>query len=130
MLAALTILLGLAAAGTRLTGVLQPDVFRRMVRAMLGSAVWLRALGAAELIFGAALFAVLPTAAVPYTFIMYILAALLVVAGLVTSWGPSGLTRLMLRWVELWSDVTLRILCGVGVAVGLGLVALGLFVYR
>ena len=130
MLVALTVLLGLVIVGTRLPGALRPELARRMARRVLGGAGALRLVGAGMLVYDALLLAALQAEPAPYTVVMYVLFAVLLLAGLVFAWGPSGLTRLLLDSIRALPDTILRAMCVSGVVIGLGLIAIGWFVYQ
>jgi len=132
MLAAVMIFLGLLVFLTRLPGAIRPALARRMARAVLASARGVRVVGALGLIFAVLLFEGLrqSQAPLPYAWVAYVLAVIMGVAGIVFVFGASGLRRVTLGWIERMSDGSLRLLCLLGVAIGLALVAVGWFAYR
>ena len=130
MLAKVTILLGVLVIATRLPGVFQPRYVRGMMQVLLGSVRGARVIAAILLLIAVLLFMALHQDHLdlpPYHKLMYAVALIGAAAGVTFAFGAAGLRRVIMRWVDKMPDWLLRALCVLGVLVGVGFVALGIF---
>ncbi len=126
LLHTLAIVLGILTVATRLPGVLWPKGFREHSMQLIESDLVTRAFACVALAVGLIVVVALIKTRPWLEVVLLVLALVWIPSGAVMLWRPE-LYRKVANRVLLTDDLTLRALCGLGVAIGFLLCFLGIF---
>lgn len=122
----LAVILGVLMVATRLPGVLWPKGFREHSMSLIEGDLATRAIAALGLLIGLTIIVALVKARPWLEVVLLLLALVWIPVGAVSIWRPDLYRRVAMR-VLLADELTLRALCGLGVALGFLLFFLGVF---
>lgn len=122
----LAIVLGILTVATRLPGVLWPKGFREHSMRLVESDLFVRVWAVVVLIIGLLIVAAVLKGQPWLEVVLLVLALLWLPFGTIMLWSPE-LYRKLATKVILSGELTLRLLCGLGVLIGFLLCFLGIF---
>ena len=122
----LAIVLGVLAVAKSLTAAIWPKGYRNFAKKMLESDVILRVSAVVAILIGGIIVVAVLKGSSWLEIVLFVVAFLYLPLGAIMLWNPEPYRRLANK-ILLFGDLAFRIMCGVGVLIGILLFLLGIF---